>query len=180
MENPYCSEDEVAHYTCLRTRSPMVVDGRLDEEDWKLAVKSPSFVDVVSGGRGFYDTRAAALWDQEALYIGFWLEEPCVEAQLTERDALIFNENDIEVFIDGGDTYYEFEMNALGTIYEVFFIWQDAYRRGGKYDVPQFDLLTGRVLSFGGEQRPQRVEHSGGAPTRVSAAGRSWIGISRD
>jgi hypothetical protein len=66
MENPYCSEEEAAHYTCLRTRSPMAVDGRLDEEAWKLAVKSPRFVDVVSGGRGIYDTRAAVLWDQEA------------------------------------------------------------------------------------------------------------------
>ncbi len=57
MENPYCSEEEVAHYNCLRTRSPIVVDGRLDEEAWKLAVKSPRFVDVVSGWVGIYDTR---------------------------------------------------------------------------------------------------------------------------
>lgn len=150
MGHPYCSEEEVAHYTCRRSRTPIVVDGRLNEAAWLQAEKSPRFVDVISGGRGIYDTHAAAVWDQEALYIGFWLEEPCVEARLTERDALIFNENDVEVFIDGGNAYYEFEINALGTIYEVFFIWQDAYRRGGKYDVPQFDLLGGRVLSFGG------------------------------
>jgi len=50
---------------------------------------------------------------------------------------LIFRENDVEVFIDGGDCYYEFEINALGTIYEVFFIWQDAYKRGGRFDVPE-------------------------------------------
>lgn len=150
MQNPYCSEEEVAHYTCRRTRVPIVVNGKLDEEAWQLAARSPRFVDVVSGGRGLYDTRAAALWDEKALYIGFWVEEPCVEAHLTERDALIFNENDVEVFIDGGDAYYKFEINALGTVYEVFFIWQDAYKRSGRFDVPQFDLLTGRVLSFGG------------------------------
>ena len=60
---------------------------------------------------------------------------PRCRAELTERDAIIFQENDIEVFIDGGDCYYEFEMNALGTIYEVFFIWKDAFRRGGRFDV---------------------------------------------
>ena len=88
---------------------------------------------MVTGTPGFFDTRAAALWDDENLYIGFWVDEPFVEAHLTQRDSLIFNENDVEVFIDGGDAYYEFEINALGTVYEVFFIWQDAYQRGGRF-----------------------------------------------
>jgi hypothetical protein len=105
---------------------------------------------MATGGPALLDTRAAALWDDQHLYVGFWVEEPFVEAQLTERDALIFLENDVEVFIDGGDCYYEFEINALGTIYEVFFIWRDAYRRGGRFDVPEFDLLERKALSFGG------------------------------
>ena len=61
------------------------------------------------------------------LYVGFWVEEPNVEADLTERDSLIFNNNDVELFIAGRDAYYEFEINALGTIYEVFFIWDQFY-----------------------------------------------------
>lgn len=137
-------------YLCRRAAGPIAVDGRLDEPDWQRATRSPRFVDVVSGAPGLYDTRAAALWDDEALYVGFWVEEPCVQATLTERDSLIFMENDVEVFIDGGDAYYEFEINALGTIYEVFFIWQDAYRRGGRFDVPEFDLIDRQALSFGG------------------------------
>jgi hypothetical protein len=32
--------------------------------------------------------QAAALWDDEYLYVGFWIEEPFVRARLTERDAL--------------------------------------------------------------------------------------------
>lgn len=137
-------------YLCHRAAGPIAVDGRLDEPAWQRVPRSPRFVDVVSGAPGLYDTRAAALWDDEALYVGFWIEEPCVQATLTERDSLIFLENDVEVFIDGGDAYYEFEINALGTIYEVFFIWQDAYTRGGRFDVPEFDLIERRALSFGG------------------------------
>lgn len=53
---------------------------------------------------------------------------------MDERDALLFFENDLEVFIDGGDSYYELESNAKGTIYEVFYIWRDAYTRSGKWD----------------------------------------------
>jgi hypothetical protein len=145
-----CSEDEIAHYTCYRTYEPLTVDGRLNEAAWQQAPKSPRFVDMVTGDPAIFDTRAAALWDDQNLYIGFWIEEPFVEATRTERDALIFMENDIEIFIDGGDCYYEFEINALGTIYEVFFIWQDAYTRGSKFDVPEFDLLSRKALSFAG------------------------------
>ncbi|HEY8597963.1 MAG TPA: carbohydrate-binding family 9-like protein [Thermomicrobiales bacterium] len=150
VEQHYAGAAEVADYTCYRVREPLPLDGRLEAAAWQQAPQSPRFVDVVSGRPGLYDTRAAALWDDEALYIGFWLEEPFVTAELTERDSLIFYENDIEVFIDGGDCYYEFEMNALGTIYEVFLIWQDAYRRGSKFDIPEFDLLGRPALSFGG------------------------------
>jgi hypothetical protein len=139
-----------ADYTCHRTRTPLVVDGHLNEAAWNQALRSPRFVDMVTGEPALFDTRAAAIWDDYNLYIGFWIEEPFVEAHLTERDSLIFMENDIEVFIDGGDCYYEFEINALNTVYEVFFIWRDAYQRGSRFDVPEFDLLSRKALSFGG------------------------------
>ena len=80
----------------------------------------------MSGGATIHDTRVALLWDDDNLYVGFWVEEPFVEATLTERDSPIYNDNDVEVFIAGRDAYYEFEINALGTIYEVFFVWDDA------------------------------------------------------
>src|SRR5215216_2452338 len=137
-------------YICPRIRTPIKVDGNLTESVWEKAPRSPRFVDMATGDPAFFDTRAAALWDDENLYIGFWVEEPFVEAKLAERDSLIFLENDVEIFIDGGDCYYEFEINALGTIYEVFFIWQEAYTRDGRFDVPEFDLLSGKALSFAG------------------------------
>jgi hypothetical protein len=138
------------NYLCHRVHTPLTVDGNLTKPAWLNAPKSPRFVDMVTGNPAVFDTRAAALWDDDNLYIGFWVEEPFVEAHLTERDSLIFMENDVEVFIDGGDCYYEFEINALNTIYEVFFIWQDAYQRGSKFDVPEFDLISQKALSFGG------------------------------
>ena len=137
-------------YGCLRTRGGIAIDGDLTKPPWRSAKRSPRFVDMVTGDPGYFDTRAAALWDDRNLYVGFWIEEPFVEAQLGERDSLIFNENDIEVFIDGGDCYYEFEINALGTVYEVFFIWQDAYRAGSRFDLPEFDIRSRKALSFGG------------------------------
>jgi len=162
-------------YACFRTPTPLVIDGRLDEPAWAAAPRSPRFVDVISGEPGLYDTRAAALWDDEHLYVGFWIEEPWVRASTTERDALIFLENDVEVFIDGGDTYYEFEINALGTIYEVFFIWKDAYTRGGRFDVPAFDLLEQGAVSFGGNHdRSGAFFWRGSHPRGLRWAFRGW------
>ena len=145
------STDEVAHYTCYRTRGPVHVDGVLNEAVWTKAPRSPRFVDMVSGDPGFFDTRASALWDDDNLYVAYWVEEPFVEATQTQRDDIVFQDNDVEIFFDGGDCYYEFEINALGTLYEVFFVWRDAYKRGGRFDVPEFDVLSRKAVTFGGD-----------------------------
>jgi len=148
------SEEGLKHYTCMRAAGPIIVDGRLDEESWQLAPRSPRFVDMetLDERPAWLDTRAAALWDDEFLYVAFWLEEPDVRATLTERDSYIFRDNDVEVFIAGQDGYYELELNALGTIMERFYIWQDAYLSGGYDRIPEFDLLgTELVDTLGGD-----------------------------
>ena len=147
-----CSEEEIGHYTCYRTDEVIHIDGCLDETSWQKAPKSPRFVDLVTGEPGPWDTRMAALWDDDHLYIGFWVEEPFVQAKFTARDSPVYMENDIELFIAGKDCYYEFEINALGTIYEVFFIWQDAYKKGSVFDRREFDLLDRRADILGGFQ----------------------------
>jgi hypothetical protein len=129
-------ESRIARYTAYRADGPIAVDGRLDEPSWALAPRSPRFVDLVTGAPTIHDTRAAVLWDDDYLYIGFWVEEPFVEAKLTERDSLIWTENDVEVFVAGRDAYYELELNALGTPYEALFIWEDAYERGAYARIP--------------------------------------------
>jgi len=150
-------EEKLAHYTCFRAPEKILVDGDLTKRAWHAAPRSHRFVDLVSGEPGFFDTRLAALWDDEALYIGFWIEEPQVRATLTERDSFIWLDNDVEVFLGGDDCYYEFEINALGTIYEVFFIYQDALRRGCRFDRPEFDLYTRNVDVLGGFQDRTRM-----------------------
>ncbi len=137
-------------YTAYKINDKLKINGRLDAREWELAPKSPRFVDIVTGEPVLYDTRTAILWDDEYLYIGFWVEEPLVRANFRERDSLLFNENNVELFIDGGDTYYELEINALNSIYEVFFIWRDAYQRCNTYDTHEFNLYERDVYTFGG------------------------------
>jgi hypothetical protein len=129
-------EERIAHYTACRTPGPLTIDGRLDKPAWQRAVRSPRFVDLVNGTSTVHDTRAAVLWDEQCLYVGFWVEEPFVEAKLSERDALIYTENDVELFVAGQDAYYELEINALGTIYEALFVFEDAYEQGDYARLP--------------------------------------------
>jgi hypothetical protein len=138
-------------YQAKKINTSIKIDGDLGKDVWKNASWSKRFVDMVTGEAGMYNTQTAILWNDTHLYIAFLAEEPFVEAQLTERDSIIFLENDLELFIDGGDCYYELEVNALNTIYEVFFIWKDAYKKGGKFDIPAFDVHQSQAYTFGGD-----------------------------
>ncbi len=119
------------------------VDGLLDEEAWELAPWTERFVDIEGGTRPApgLATRAKILWDDEALWIGAEIEEPHVWGTLRQRDAVIYMDDDFEVFLDpDGDThqYYELEINALGTVWDLFLV--RPYRDGGPaihaWDIP--------------------------------------------
>ena len=75
------------------------------------------------------------LWDDNYLYIAAELEEPNVTGTLTKHDSVIFKDNDFEVFIKPlpeTESYYEFEMNALNTGWDLFL--PKPYSQGGKAD----------------------------------------------
>lgn len=138
-------------YTAKKITCSIAIDGNIHKEVWQNTTWSKRFVDMVTGDAGMYNTQTALLWNDTHLYIAFTAEEPFVEAKLTERDSIVFLENDLEVFIDGNDCYYELEVNAANTLYEVFFIWKDAYKKGGKFDIPEFDVHQPQAYTFGGD-----------------------------
>ena len=121
-------------YVCRRAAGPINVDGRLDEAAWTNADWTEVFGDIEGASKPAprFRTRAQMLWDDRYFYIGAYLEEPHVWATLKDRDSIIFQDNDFEVFIDpDGDThnYYELEMNALNTVWDLLLV--RPYRDGG-------------------------------------------------
>ena len=121
-------------YIVHQTNVAIGIDGIIDDAAWQDAPWTSDFVDIEGVARPAPQlrTRAKLLWDDDYLYIAAELEEPHVWATLTERDAVIFHDNDFEVFIDpDGDTfnYYELEINALGTVWDLFLT--KPYRAGG-------------------------------------------------
>lgn len=135
-----CPENEIARYTAHFIREPISIDGRLNEPVWQNAPLSPRFVDILTGGKTIHETRAALTWDNQSLYVAFRIEEPFVRAKYTNRNDPIYYDNDVEVFIAGRDAYYEFEINAFNTTYEVFFIWKDSYEKSGFASAPEFSV----------------------------------------
>jgi len=111
-------------YVCYRTNETINIDGKVKEQSWVKAEWSELFVDIESDPKPAprFETRVKMLWDEDYFYFAAVMEEPHIWATLTERDAVIFYDNDFEIFIDPqGDTheYYEFEVNAL--------VWLDAH-----------------------------------------------------
>jgi len=124
-------------YTARFTASRPAVDGRLDDAAWKAAPWSEPFVDIEGDHRSAprWRTRVKLLWDSTFLYIGAELEEPQLWGTITTRDAVIFQDNDFEVFLDpdgDGLRYFELEINALGTVWDLYL--PKPYRDGGHAD----------------------------------------------
>lgn len=150
------TENPKYHYKCLQIQEPIKIDGNLNKQVWINCKKSPRFGDIVDGKPGLFNTQVALCWDLNYLYVAFWIEEPFLAANLTNRDDRVYLENDIEIFISGKDCYYEFEINALGTIYEVLYIPQNNYKKPIFQNNPEFNLLDHRVDVLGGFQDQMR------------------------
>jgi hypothetical protein len=154
------------HYVVYRTNDAMKIDGKADEHAWKKAEWTDNFADIEGAAKPFpfYPTRAKMLWDKNNLYILAELTEPNVWSYYETRDQIVYHENDFEVFIDPDrDTrnYYEFEMNAANTLFDLFL--PKPYRNGG---APQIDW------NAAGFKSAVSVDGTLNNPTDVD---RSWI-----
>jgi WD40 repeat protein len=113
-----------AYYRASRAPTPIVIDGKVDDDAWNDAPWSEPFVDIEGDAKPKprFETRVRMCWDDTNLYVAAKLEEPHVWATLKNRDDIVLRDNDFEVFLDPeGDTrwYGEVEVNALGTIFDL-------------------------------------------------------------
>ncbi len=132
----------------------MCVDGDLTRPAWAGAAWTPRFAQAETGRQASLATRAALLWDDAALYVAFDVEERDVWNTGQDRTALLWEENAVGVSIAGPGAWYELSVSAANRTSELFFIWKDAYCRGGRYDTPEFDLATRCPMVFGGDAGP--------------------------
>ncbi|MFD2555923.1 carbohydrate-binding family 9-like protein [Sphingobacterium tabacisoli] len=122
-------------YAVIKTKEAIVIDGLANEASWDLAPWSDKFVDIEGDLKPAprFDTKVKMLWDENYLYLYARLDEPHIWGTLTQHDAIIYHDNDFEVFLKPSDRqslYYEIEINALNTIMDL--MMAKAYRIGGE------------------------------------------------
>jgi Carbohydrate family 9 binding domain-like len=122
-------------YTAPRVDHDITVDGRASEPAWQDAPWSSLFVDIEGSAKPAprHATRVKMLWSERYLFVYAEMIEPHVWATLTQKNSVIYHDNAFEIFLDpsgNGENYYEFEINALGTLWELTL--EKPYRRGGK------------------------------------------------
>lgn len=109
------------HYTNQHIR----IDGRLEESDWQKAevIKLESEIRGAAFEPPQQRTEVRMLWGEQYLYLHATIYELHIVATLQARDAIVYRDNDFEVFIDtdrDGKRYFEIEVNALNTIMDLY------------------------------------------------------------
>ena len=120
-------------YVVYKTTQPINIDGKADETDWANAEFTSDFIDIEGVKTPNQKTNVKMLWDQDYLYVYAKLYEKHIWGDLTKRDAIIFHNNDFEVFISPSNdihNYGEIEINALGTVWDL--VLNKPYNVGGK------------------------------------------------
>ncbi len=130
-------------YVCQYTDTPIVIDGKLDDLAWRTAPFTEYFMDIEGPQKPQpkYRTQAKMLWDDKYFYVAAHLQEPHVWGTLTEHDAVIFLDNDFEIFIDPNSDnheYYEIEINALNTEWDLFLPkpYKDQTKADNSWEIP--------------------------------------------
>jgi hypothetical protein len=109
-------------YSCRRTATPLIINGRLDDPAWSQAVEV-SLLQAASGQAPRQATTVRLLWDDHYLYIGFHCEDTRIYASMREHGMHLWEEEVVEVFIDDDCddySYAEIEVNPLNTTLELF------------------------------------------------------------
>jgi hypothetical protein len=116
----------VPKYECRWTESPPPIDGRLSKAAWDGAVWSEPFGEIRNGELTGYETRVALLWDDDFLYAGFRAADPDIRAQtVLPNEHVYVHDDDVELFIDLGDSYYEIGVNPINCTYQIQWTWLD-------------------------------------------------------
>ena len=124
---------EPRHYIIPKTNEAINIDGNAHEKAWLRAPFTKNFIDIEGEKIPKYKTKVKLLWDDNYLYVFALLEEEHIWANLVTHDAVIFHNNNFEIFLDpsaSSTIYGEIEINALGTIWDL--LLQKPYRVGGK------------------------------------------------
>ena len=167
MTATHCPYAEIRRYSCRPAPAAVKVDGDLDKACWQGIAQTAVFADPKNGERAHLASRAAVQWDRDNLYIGFWMQDPDVRTVGSQPLHMGWEENAAVVCLAFSGAIYELRVDPSGRAQALAFVWKDAYRRGGHYDRPEFDLARLKPFVLGEDHK---TEH----PRGVRWAFQGW------
>ena len=130
------SANAQAVLTAYHTDAPPELDGVLSDACWQAASVTSHFISAEGAGLPDEQTQVRICWDDANLYVGVEAFEAnleprlnmlhMVKAEQTGRDANVFSDDCIEVFLQPpGDTHYHFAANSGAGTYEARNLGED-------------------------------------------------------
>jgi hypothetical protein len=112
--------------SAVRATGALVVDGVLNEEDWRRAPAASRFLQAepLQGEAGSEPTEVRVLYDDVAVYVGVWLADANPDAIVTtseRRDAFLGDQDSFQVVFDtfrDRQNGFVFGTNASGVQYD--------------------------------------------------------------
>ncbi|GGG61712.1 carbohydrate-binding family 9-like protein [Paenibacillus radicis (ex Gao et al. 2016)] len=96
------------------------VEGPIESVKWD-GLEAVSLVQVVSGEAARLQTSVKVCWSEDALMVRFDCEDDHRVATMTERDAPLYQEDVVEIFLDAagkGRQYREFVISPRNIVYD--------------------------------------------------------------
>jgi len=119
------AESQRPRYEVRRAALPVTIDGHVNAMEWSQASPAFEFIfpwEQQTGAK--QQTRARLLWDDTHLYIAYEVEDTDIVAQFTERDAWVYRDDTVEIFLNVRPSqiagYYAIEINVRGALMDYF------------------------------------------------------------
>lgn len=105
----------------FKTPEKPAIDGRLQDNCWKLADRSGPFINLFASGYPSEPTTAQILHDDENIYIACDLKAASLKTNCDKQGDDVYQDDCLEVFItspNNPEIYYHFITNAKGTQFD--------------------------------------------------------------
>lgn len=155
-------------FECRWADAPIKIDGKADEPVWKQAPMIDQFyLPWLRQPRPAKTaTRAKLLWDREAIYFFADMEDADLYADIKEHDGMTWENDVFELFFKPADDkpgYYEFQVNAAGTILDMYLPRRHAgaykrFARDGDFHVEAKVICRGTLNNWRDRDQGWSVE----------------------
>lgn len=128
------SEQGRTIYECRFVREEIPIGGEVASKLWKNAAPAKFYVPLTHADP-ISNTEAGVLWSENCLYTFFRAYDKDIFAYHTERDSTTCQDDVLELFFKtrlNKEPYYNFEINALATVYDAYNLKSDEKAGGSR------------------------------------------------